>query len=622
MIPLNVHTHYSLLQGYCKPKQLLELAKNFEYSSVGISDIDSLSGTINFMSEFEGSGIKTIIGTKIKLKDSGYIHLIAKNLNGWKELIYIYLCANASEDKSIGFEHLYNVKNLICITGDINSSIQQLLIAKNSVFTVQNPTQSLSFYLKDNYDSDIQEHLHKLQLLFKDDLYIGLQKCNTSIVIDEISASIFRSIADKMGIKTVALNNTYVHSDAELEEFQILISSNEKVKLSEISEKIQSESKANLYRFFNDKGFGLYNKSFYKQLYSEEEIKNLYEIESKIEDFSLLKNPETPDFICPNNLTQKEYLLELCRNGWSRVSPKVDQNRKQEYVDRIKYELDVINKIGLEGYFLIVQDYVNWARNQGQLIGCARGSSAGCLTSYLVGITGIDPIIYDLMFERFYNEGRNAPGKISFPDIDVDFPVSGREKVIQYIRNKYNSDNVAQIMTLQEIQGRSAIREVLKVYGACPQDFINEISKKLPQKAAIADKLEETKEKSIIKWTLENDPELLSDWCELKDGELVGEYSLYFKKAIQIEGTFKAYGKHASAVVITREPIAQICPMIKDKSSNELLAAIEYEELEKMGILKLDILGNNCLDKLMAANELLEFGKIINHTIEEETDEE
>jgi len=239
-----------------------------------------------------------------------------------------------------------------------------------------------------------------------------------------------------------------------------------------------------------------------------------------------------------------------------------------------------------------------------------HNSAAGCLTSYLLNITSIDPIVYGLMFERFYNEGRNSPGKTSFPDIDVDFPVFGRERVIEYIRQKYGRNQVSQIFTLQEIQGRSAIREVLRVYAACPQEFINEISKKLPQKASIADKLEEAKETSIIRWTLENEPDILKDWCEIKDDELVGEYAFYFDKAIQIEGTFKGYGKHASAVVIANEPIAGICPMVKDKSSDEFIAAIEYEELEKMGLMKVDILGCISLDKLAAVNDLLQFGEI------------
>jgi DNA polymerase-3 subunit alpha len=485
------------------------------------------------------------------------------------------------------------------------------LIKQNSVFTATNPTHSLSFYLKDEYNRAIVEHITNLKQIFKDDLYVGIQRCNQgTIPIDKIAADIFEYNAGCVGVKTVALNNTFIHKEGEIEELQILLCSREKSKFASIKDNIQTDEKAHLYRFFNDKNFALYGKDYYSRIYNQSQIDATQEISDKIENFTLLANPKAPNFVCPDGLSQKDYLLNLCRAGWQRILPRIDQNRTQEYVDRIKHELDVVNRANIEGYFLVVQDYVNWAKNQGMLVGCGRGSAAGCLTSYLVNITSIDPIVYGLMFERFYNEGRNSPGKTSFPDIDVDFPVFGRERVIEYIRQKYGRDQVSQIFTLQEIQGRSAIREVLRVYGACPQEFINEISKKIPQKAAIADKLEESKETSIIRWTLENEPDILKDWCELKDDEVIGEYAFYFNKAIEIEGTFKGYGKHASAVVIANEPIAGVCPMVKDKSSDEFIAAIEYEDLERMGLMKVDILGCITLDKLSAVNDLLQFGEI------------
>lgn len=624
MIPLNTHTHYSLLEGYCKPDRLARLCQQYEYKAIGISDINSLSGTINFMSALEGSGVKPIIGTKLKLDTGGYIHLIARNLAGWKELVGVSTYAAINEHNVITLDHLKLMSNCICITGDINSSAQHILLSKYSIFTVQNPSQSLSFYLSDDYESKLRSHFGQLKEIFGEHLYVGTQRCNVNnIPADKIIADILSNIALNMGIKTVALNNTYVHDNTETDELRILLASKEKTKFREIQHHVMTENKASMFRFFHDNHFGLYDAQKYHTIYSDTELQITHEINDKIEPFSLLKNPESPNFECPQGMSQADYLLDLCRKGWSRVLDKIDTSRTGEYTERIKYELSVINKVGLEGYFLVVQDYVNWAKNKGILVGPGRGSAAGCLVSYLLNITSIDPIIYKLMFERFYNEGRNAPGKISFPDVDVDFPVYYREDVINYIRHKYGTEQVSQVFTLQEIQGRSAIRKVLSVYGACPNEFINEISKKIPQKAAIADKLEEEKEKSILRWTLYNEPEVLKDWCMIDENDnLVGEYAAYFDKAIKIEGTFNTAGKHASAVVVSNDHIASICPMVKDKSSNELIAAIEYEELEKMGFLKLDILGTAVLDKLMVVNQLLEKGHIdMTLPVETETEE-
>lgn len=619
MIPLNNHTHYSLLRAYCKPAQLCKLAAKYNYEYLGLSDFDTLSGAVNFMASCMKNNIKSIIGTKVRIREyKGHITLYAKNLAGWQELVKLSFAQIS--DGSVSIEDIQKIKNCICVTGDINSSVATSIITNNSVYIAKNISQSLSFYVDVNFTHTIESQLNTLHSIFKNDLYVGIQKC-TNIEIDLIVADALSNIANKLNIPQIALNNTFIQEDVELEELQILLCSNEKKTFSNIHAHVNSNDNAALYRFFSNNKFGLYGATEYTKYYSDEQLNNTKELALKVDHFSLLKNPECPDFTCPNGLSQKEHLLQLCRNGWKRLSSQIDSDRTQEYVDRIKYELDVINRVGIEGYFLIVQDYVNWARQQA-MVGPARGSAAGSLTAYLLGITSVDPIKYDLMFTRFYNDGRNAPGKVSLPDIDVDFPVYFRENVINYIRDKYNKENVSQVFTLQEIQGRSAIREVLRIYAACPNDFIDDISKKLPQKAAITDKLEEDKETSIIRWTLNNEPELMKDWCELNDGKLSGEYAHYFDKAIKIEGTFKTYGKHASAVIISKEPIYNICPVVQDKSSNELLAAIEYESLEQMGLLKCDILGLNLLDKLEGINSILNTGKLNNICdIGEETDD-
>ena len=277
-------------------------------------------------------------------------------------------------------------------------------------------------------------------------------------------------------------------------------------------------------------------------------------------------------------------------------------------MDRIKYELQVIEEANLAGYFLIVQDYVNWAKNQGWLIGCGRGSAAGCLISYLLNITSIDPIKYELLFSRFYNRGRNTKDHISLPDIDIDFPITKRQYVIDYLRTKYGKDRVCQMATFGRLQGRGALKEVLRVNNVCDFETMNLITKNLPQEAEINDQMEESDETSIIRWTLQNEPQDLIDWCKMdEEGNLSGEYAQFFEQAIRLEGTYKSQGKHAAGVIVAAEPLDKVCPMIRDKNSDEKIAGMNMGDLESMGHVKLDILGVVVLDKLMKTNDLLKF---------------
>jgi len=201
-------------------------------------------------------------------------------------------------------------------------------------------------------------------------------------------------------------------------------------------------------------------------------------------------------------------------------------------------------------------------------------------------------------------------GSHSLPDIDVDFPKAYREELIQYLRDKYGADKVCQIITFGRMQGRSALKEVFRVHNACSYEEMNEITQILPGEAEIADKMDEDDEKSIIQWTLEHDPGRsngeyrLSDYCTYKDGKYEGDYAQYFEQAVRIEGTFKSSGKHAAGVVISKVPLATVCPMINDSKGVEKIAGIEQKDLEAMGHVKFDILAVALLDRLMYVNEL------------------
>ena len=242
------------------------------------------------------------------------------------------------------------------------------------------------------------------------------------------------------------------------------------------------------------------------------------------------------------------------------------------------------------------------------MVGPGRGSAAGCLISYLIGITEVDPIEFDLLFERFYNSGRNTKDNISLPDIDIDIPGKKRDEIIEYIKTKYGHENVSQMVTFGRLQGRSAIKEILRVNEACGFSVMNEITKYIPDEAAISDQLAEMDEedRSIIRWALQNNSKELYDYCHINDsGNLEGDYAEYFEQAIRIEGTLKTQGKHAAGVVISANKLAEVCPMVNSKSSKEKIAGLEMADLEALGHVKFDVLAINLLDKLMYIDKLV-----------------
>ena len=339
--------------------------------------------------------------------------------------------------------------------------------------------------------------------------------------------------------------------------------------------------------------------------------KELQYIYDSCEDYEILSPPMLPTFVCPNNMSQEDYLTDMAREGYRRfLSKKVgdDEAKRLQYGDRFRKELQVIKDADLFGYFLIVQDIIRHVEeDMGWLAGPGRGSAAGCLISYLIGITKIDPVEHDLLFERFYNAGRNTGGHVSLPDIDMDVPGKKRDDVIDYLKEKYGSEHVSQMITFGRLQGRSAIKEVLRVNEACSFSEMNAITKSVPNEADISDQLAEMddEDRSIIRWALINRADELRDFCHITDGgKLEGDYAEYFQQAIDIEGTFKTQGKHAAGVVISKDKLKNVCPMVVQKGATEKIAGLEMSDLEALGHVKFDVLGINLLDKLMKIQEL------------------
>lgn len=411
--------------------------------------------------------------------------------------------------------------------------------------------------------------------------------------------------------KSESFTDVYYTSKDDAGLHRIILCSSMKTTLPKVSKAIKSGEEVKNHIFFESNDFYLKNKTEIGEIIiNDNRLKDFKEIYDKCENYNILNQPNLPKFKTPDGQTQKDHLRSLARKGWTELLANkiTDPEDKKIYGDRFRKEFEVIEGAKLFGYFLIVRDIIEYATSQGWMVGPGRGSAAGCLISYLVGITQIDPIEYDLIFERFYNAGRNTEDHISLPDIDIDVPGGKRDEIISYLKHRYGNDNVSQMITFGRLQGRSALKEVLRVNAACGFSEMNEITKAIPDEASISDQLAEMDEedRSIIRWSLINNADDLRDYCFVNDdNQLDGDYAEYFRQAINIEGTFKTQGKHAAGVVISAEELYKVCPMVNPKSGTEKIAGLEMADLEALGHVKFDVLGINLLDKLMMIKELV-----------------
>ena len=618
-IPLHVHSHFSLLDGLSQPEQIAERCKEIGATACAITDHGNIAGSVKFYTAMKKAGIKPILGCElyicsqdpsIKEKDNkelSHFLVLAKNYQGWKDLIRIVSESNKPENyyhkprldmKTLGS---LNNGNLIAITGHLGSTLADIILDEYS--------------LKDNWLELGVAHVKYLQSLFNNCVFLEAQLIDEqNLPVQRILTNAIREIAQTAGAKVICTPDAHYCKKEDAVDQRVLLCNNLKTTFPEISRKISNDEDVPLGCFFISDNYHIPSFEEMNGLHTQEEINNTHYVTGLIEEYTILSKPKLPPFNCPSGFSQDEYLRELCRVGWrEKIAPIISKDNQQEYLDRIKYELEVLQGAGLSSYFLIVQDIVNYVRKNKWLPGPGRGSAAGCLVSYLIGITSIDPIKYGLLFDRFYNAGRNTADHISMPDIDVDVPIDKREHIIQYIKDTYGHDKVSQMITFNTIKGRGALKDVLRVYGNISFDEMNNITKNIPDEAKIADELqemkEETGESSIIGWALENSVDKLKEWCYIDDNEeLQGPLSKRFEQAIRLEGTKSNQSKHAAGIAISSEPLNEICPMVYDSKNEQLIAGMEMQDLEAIGIIKFDILGVAMLDKIMTIRFLLQQG--------------
>jgi DNA polymerase III subunit alpha len=606
------------LDGLSKPGDIVNRCNEIGVGSCAITDHGNISGAVQFYQQMKSNNIKPILGCELYIsrKDSGikepsnanlsHFVVLAKNYDGWKTLIKIVSESNKPSNfyhkPRLDIEKLSQLLdgNIIGICGHLGSYIADIALqAKGSTNKI------------------LIDEVYRMKDIFGiDNFFLESQLMDRENNPEQADVTnILREIARTTNTKIVATPDAHYCKKEDAFDQRVLLCNNLRTTMNDINKKILNDEEIPMSCFFKSDNFHILSNEEMYSLHTQEEIENTHLIDSVCEEYNILSQPQLPDFDCSDKGGPAEYLRQLCRDGWlEKIQNNIDKELHASYVDRIKYELDVLQGANLSSYFLIVQDIVRYVSENKWLPGPGRGSAAGCLVSYLIGITSIDPMKYQLIFERFYNAGRNTKDRISMPDIDIDVPINKREDVISYIKNKYGQNKVSQMITFNTMKGRGALKEVLRVYGNISFQEMNEITKNIPDEAKIADSLQEMKEDtgeaSIIKWSLENNSDKLKQWCYMdKDQNLTGPLAKRFEQAIRLEGTKSNQSKHAAGVVISRSDLDTVCPMVYDTKNKQTIAGMEMQDLESIGVIKFDVLGIAMLDKIMCISDLLKNGE-------------
>ena len=587
-IHLHNHSQYSILQATSSIEKIIEKAKEYKMSSVAITDLGNMFGAFKFNKIARKNKIKPILGCeffvseerkKIKFtrdnpdKRSNQI-LLAKNKEGYKNLTSLTSLSFTEglygQYPRIDKKLIYNNrKNLIALSGNIYGIIPQLILNQG----IDKAEEELKWWLD----------------TFKEDFYLEINR--HGLDEEEHLNEVLNDFSKKYNVKIIAANDVFYLNKNDSTAHDILLC----IKQGEFISTPIGKGRG--------KRFGYKNQEYYfksqkemKTLFSDipQSISNINEIINKIENYDLEREVVLPKYQIPDtfkkskNITedQNEFLKKLTYDGAIKKYKKINL----ELEERIKFELNTIKNTGYPGYFLIVQDITNKAKELGVTVGPGRGSSAGSVVAYCIGITNIDPIKYNLLFERFLN-----PDRISLPDIDIDFDDEGRDKIIEYVVNKYGYDQVAQIITYGSMAAKSSIRDAGRVL-ELPLSETDKLAKLIPERPSInlIDSFKEVPELSEIR----------------KQKTLQAEV---LKQAEIIEGSLRNIGTHACGIIITPDKLTNYIPVSKSKDSELLITQFDNSVIESAGMLKMDFLGLKTLSILNTAvkNVKLTTGKKI-----------
>ncbi|MBU0731776.1 DNA polymerase III subunit alpha [Patescibacteria group bacterium] len=549
---LHTHSHYSLLDGLSKIDELVKRAKKNRMKSLALTDHGVMYGIIEFYEACKDAGIKPIIGIEAYVApnglhnkrpkvDEGPFHLIllAKNQTGYENLLKLSTIAHLEGfyykpriDLEILKEHS---EGLIASTACLQGEIPKTIIAHGK----EKAREAINKYL---------------EVFPKEDFYLEVQH-NPSIDKQEKVNSILKELAEEMDLKLIATNDVHYldPEDDAAQDALVCIQTKKKLddkdRLSMVGEDFSMKTKKEMEEWFKD---------------MPDAVKNTEEVADKCNLEIELGKIQLPHFELPEGITPDEQLRNICFKG---LEKRYGQNITDEIKKRMDYELDVIKNTGFASYFLIVADFVNWAKEQGIVVGPGRGSAAGSIVAFLTGITNIDPIKYELLFERFLN-----PERVSMPDIDLDFADTRRDEVIRYVESKYGKDKVAQIITFGTMAARAAVRDVGRVLGVS-YSYCDQIAKLIPMFTTLDQALKKVPE---LKEIYRDDP----DATRLLD------------LSKKLEGVARHSSTHACGVVITKEPLTKLVPLQYPSQDDQAITTqYSLHPVEDLGLLKMDFLG-------------------------------
>lgn len=560
---LHLHTEYSLLDGACRIEGLMQRVKALGQTAVAITDHGVMYGCVDFYKAAKKAGVKPIIGCEVyvatrtrfdkvnRIDGSNHLVLLCKNETGYKNLIKMV---------SAGFtEGFYNKprvdhelleeyhEGLICLSACLAGEIPQALLAGD-----YEKAKNLARYYEDlfgkgNYYIEIQDH--------------GLDEQRTVLPL-------LVRLSRETGIPLVATNDAHYleKEDSRMQHILICIQTNKTVNDDDVLEfgtdEFYVKSTDEMYELFSAWPEACENTSRIAEMCS-------FDFE-----FGVTK---LPYFVAPDGMDNKEYFVKLCRDGLLR---RYGADVPEDIRARLDYEISIIDRMGYINYYLIVFDFINYAKSQGIPVGPGRGSGAGSLAAYCVGITNIDPIKYNLLFERFLN-----PERVSMPDFDIDFCYERRQEVIDYVIRKYGADHVAQIVTFGTMAARAAIRDVGRVLDM-PYGTVDGIAKLVPMEP----KMTLTKALSIsreLKARYDADPQVK----ELID------------MSLKLEGMPRHASTHAAGVVITREAADEYVPLATNDGNP--VTQFTMTTIEELGLLKMDFLGLRTLTVIDDAEKMI-----------------
>ncbi|MEX0598127.1 MAG: DNA polymerase III subunit alpha, partial [Candidatus Paceibacterota bacterium] len=563
-VHLNTRSHYSILEAIGSIGDIITKAKDLEFSSIALTDVNNMFGAIEFYEKAIKANLKPILGVNLSVSSLDgdvtkpySITLLAKSYQGYINLIELSSLVRLSTSQSVSIEGLTQYSHgLICLSGNYKSEISDYLLHKS------NKTRDwINIYTN----------------IFKDDLYLELLPLINTTDQVKVNNSLIQ-LAKKSNLPLVLTAHSMYLDLNQRTAHDIMLAIKNKTT-------IQNPDRITFVgEDYSLKSFGEMQNLARQLSIPDEALTNTKLIADKCNVEIPLYQIQLPKFEVPTLdngevLDNEKYLMFLCEQGINKRYAKQD---KKEILERLEYEFGVIKSAGYIDYFLIVSDFITWAKNNNILVGPGRGSAAGSLVAYLLEITDIDPLAYQLLFERFLN-----PSRVSMPDIDIDFQDNKRELVLNYVSQKYGQDHVAQICTFGTMAAKASIRDTGRALGYS-YSLCDSIAKLISQKT--------------IAKSLNNSRELKSRY------EHEEKVTTLIDSAQQLEGSIRHTSTHACAVVISPQKLTQYTPLQLSESGGKTSITTQYEmhAIEDLGLLKMDFLGLSNLSTIEETLNLIQ----------------